>query len=115
MSYIISIAILLMVLFFALKPKKKSKIVSLKDVIVPEHWHQILVQNVLFYKKLTKEEQTLFQAKMVRFLEATTIEAIHFELEELDRLLIAASAVIPVFRFPNWHYANLSTVLMYPD
>jgi hypothetical protein len=115
MIYIIPIVILLIILFVGLKPKKKSKILPLENLVTPTHWHQILVQNVLFYKKLTKEEQSLFQAKMVRFLEVTTIEAIHFELEELDKLLIAASAIIPVFHFPSWHYTNLSTVLMYPD
>ncbi|MBU3012385.1 zinc-dependent peptidase [Polaribacter vadi] len=115
MSYIIIIAILLVVLFISLKPKKKVKIIPLENVEVPEHWHPILLENILFYKKLTKTEQKLFCAKMVRFLETTTIEAIHFELEELDSLLIAASAIIPVFRFPNWNYNNLSTVLIYPD
>lgn len=115
MSYIILILILFVVLVVGLKPKKKRKTLPLEKVIIPDHWHQILVQNILFYQKLTKSEQQLFCAKMVRFLDTTTIEAIHFELEELDTLLIAASAVIPVFRFPNWHYSNLSTVLIYPD
>lgn len=115
MSYIIVISILLIVLFIGLKPKKKRKLIPLDKVVIPEHWHQILVENILFYKKLTKNEQHFFRAKMVRFLESTNIEAIHFELEELDTLLIGASAIIPVFRFPNWNYNNLSTVLIYPD
>ncbi|GGW48979.1 hypothetical protein GCM10007383_36240 [Arenibacter certesii] len=38
-----------------------------------------------------------------------------FELEELDKVLIAASAVIPVFGFKEWHYTNLSGILLYPD
>ena len=113
MSYII--LILCVVLVVGLKPKKKRKILPLEKVVIPDHWHQILVQNILFYQKLIKSEQQLFCAKMVRFLDTTTIEAIHFELEELDTLLIAASVVIPVFRFPNWNYSNLSTVLIYPD
>ncbi len=34
----------------------------------------------------------------------------------LYRLLIAASAVIPIFGFPDWtHYSNLSEVLLYPN
>jgi len=115
MLYIITISILLIILFVGLKPKKIIKPLSLENVEIPAHWHQELEKHILFYKKLTASEQKLFCAKMVRFLESTTIEAIHFELEELDTLLIAASAVIPVFRFPNWHYANLSTVLIYPD
>jgi hypothetical protein len=115
MLYSIVIAILLVVLFVSLKPKKKAKILPLENVEIPEHWHELLLQHVLFYKKLTKDQQQLFCAKMFQFLQAKNIEAIHFELEELDRLLIAASAVIPVFSFPTWNYCNLTTVLIYPD
>lgn len=115
MLYTIVIAILLTVLFVGLKPKKKATIIPLENVKVPMHWHALLVQHILFYKKLTNEEQQLFRFKMFRFLQTKNIEAIHFELEELDRLLIAASAIITVFRFPTWNYSNLTTVLIYPD
>jgi Mlc titration factor MtfA (ptsG expression regulator) len=115
MLYIITVAILLIVLYVSLKSKKKAKLISLEKVVVPAHWHQLLVDNILFYKKLTKDEQKLFCNKMFHFLETKNIEAVHFELEELDRLLIAASAVIPVFRFKTWNYSNLTTVLIYPD
>lgn len=115
MIYIIAIAVLLVVLFVGLKPQKKAKIIPLEKVAVPEHWHQLLLDNILFYKKLTTDEQKLFCTKMFQFLETKNIEAVHFDLEELDRLLIAASAVIPVFRFKTWNYANLTTVLIYPD
>lgn len=115
MLYIIGVAVILVVLFVGLIPKKKKQFVSLENVVVPIHWHAILEENILYYKKLTEAEQNLFCAKMVHFLETKTIKAIHFELEELDTLLIAASAVIPVFRFPSWNYSNLTTVLIYPD
>lgn len=52
---------------------------------------------------------------MLIFLSEVYIESINFEIEELDKLLTAASAVIPVFGFNEWHYTNLSTVLIYPD
>ena len=115
MLYIVTIVILLVVLFVGLMPKKKATVISLENVVVPAHWHAILEENILYYKKLTAEEQQLFCAKMFQFLETKNIRAIHFELEELDTLLIAASAVIPVFRFPSWNYNNLTTVLIYPD
>jgi Mlc titration factor MtfA (ptsG expression regulator) len=115
MLYIITIVILLFILFISLKSKKKKTIIPLEKVEVPKHWHQLLLKNVLFYKKLNTDEQKVFCFKMVSFLNDTNIEAIHFDLEELDTLLIAASAVIPVFRFPKWNYTNLTTVLIYPD
>ena len=35
-------------------------------------------------------------------------------MEDLDRVLIASSAVIPIFHFEDWKYKNLSEVLLYP-
>jgi Mlc titration factor MtfA (ptsG expression regulator) len=115
MLYFISILVLLYILYVSLKPKKKAKRIPLEEVVIPKHWHEILVKNILFYEKLTTDEQQIFCSKMFYFLDATNITAIHFKLEELDRLLIAASAIIPVFRFPRWDYSNLTTVLIYPD
>lgn len=81
----------------------------------PKHWHEVLLKNVRFYKKRSEEEQLVFQKRMMLFLSEISIEAVQFELKELDTILVAASAVIPVFGFKEWHYNNLSTVLIYPD
>ena len=35
-------------------------------------------------------------------------------MEDIDRVLIAASASIPIFNFPGWEYINLHEVLLYP-
>jgi len=94
---------------------KNKKTVSKDKVIVSLDWHPLLIKHVFFYQKLNIDEQKVFRIKIASFLNEINIEAVHFDLEELDRLLIAASAIIPVFRFPNWKYANLSTVLIYPD
>ena len=37
------------------------------------------------------------------------------EVEDIDRMMIAASAVIPIFGFTDWEYINLNEVLLYPD
>ncbi|MEO9569896.1 MAG: M90 family metallopeptidase [Polaribacter sp.] len=115
MLYIIVILLLLVVLYVGLKSKKNAKIVPLENVVIPVYWHQLLLDNILFYRKLTNKEQQLFCSKVFYFLKTKNIEAVHFKLEELDKLLVAASAVIPVFRFPRWNYSNLTTVLIYPD
>ncbi len=51
----------------------------------------------------------------MQFLSEVYIDGVQFELEELDKILISASAVIPVFGFKEWHYTNLSSILLYPD
>lgn len=81
----------------------------------PESWHSLLVEHVHFYTELTEVEQKRFQKRMMIFLSEVYLDSVDFELEDLDKILIAASAVIPVFNFPEWHYTNLSTVLVYPE
>lgn len=115
MLYIITITLLLFILFYSLKQKKNTKIKRLENVAIPDHWHDLLIKNVFFYKKLSSDEQKIFCYKMFHFLDETNIESVHFELKELDTILVAASAVIPVFRFSNFTYFNLNTVLIYPD
>ena len=110
MVYII---ILVVILLFAVHFYKKAKRQSVQPF--PKHWHKLLVENVLFYRNLSKDRQLVFQKKMMQFLSEVYIDGVQFELEELDKILIAASAVIPVFGFKEWHYTNLSGILLYPD
>ena len=81
----------------------------------PEHWHALLLNHVDFYTKLSPVDQKRFQKRMMVFLSEVYLDSVDFELEDLDKVLIAASALIPVFSFPEWHYTNLSTVLVYPE
>ncbi|SCY07325.1 hypothetical protein SAMN05192588_1001 [Nonlabens sp. Hel1_33_55] len=81
----------------------------------PDTWHPILIKHVAFYANLNSRAQRRFRSRMLLFLEETYVEAVGFELEELDTVLVAASAVIPVFKFKEWHYENLSGVVLYPD
>ncbi|MGS2725289.1 M90 family metallopeptidase [Psychroserpens sp. BH13MA-6] len=83
--------------------------------VFPEHWHDILQKEVVFYKKLDKKEQKRFQQRLMKFLSEVYIDSVGFELEETDKILIASSAVIPVFAFKEWHYPTLSGILLYPD
>jgi Mlc titration factor MtfA (ptsG expression regulator) len=115
MLYIVLVALIFLGLYLIIKPKSKPKKLLLNKYKISGQWHQQLLENVLFYEKLSLDEQKVFCSKMAGFINTTNIEAVHFKLEELDTLLIAASAVIPVFRFPRWQYTNLHTVLLYPD
>ncbi|WP_299338746.1 zinc-dependent peptidase [uncultured Psychroserpens sp.] len=81
----------------------------------PEHWHAIMLKEVNFYKKLDTAEQKRFQNRMMQFLSEVYIDSVDFELEDLDRILVAASAVIPVFAFKEWYYPTVSGILIYPD
>ncbi|WP_460217828.1 M90 family metallopeptidase [Psychroserpens sp. MEBiC05023] len=81
----------------------------------PMHWHDILLKEVSFYKKLSSKEQQRFQNRIMRFLSEVYIDSVDVEVTELDKILIASSAVIPVFSFKEWYYPTVSGILLYPD
>lgn len=93
--------------FYIVNAKKIKK--------APMHWHNILTDYVLFYKNLSQKNQSIFRKRMVLFLNEINIDGVNTEIEELDKILIASSAIIPVFGFANWSYNNLSGIIVYPD
>ncbi|SDD90802.1 hypothetical protein SAMN05421636_102288 [Pricia antarctica] len=92
-----------------------SRIGRKKEEPFPKHWHSLLEKNVLFYHNLSKGRQVVFQQRMMQFLSEVYIDGVQLELQELDKILIAASAIIPIFGFEEWHYTNLSGILLYSD
>jgi Mlc titration factor MtfA (ptsG expression regulator) len=80
----------------------------------PKEWRIILTQEVAFYNALTEEEKTDFEFRVFEFLLNTQITGIETNVEDLDKVLVAASAIIPVFAFPEWRYDNIDEVLIYP-
>ncbi|CAL2089756.1 conserved protein of unknown function [Tenacibaculum sp. 190524A02b] len=89
--------------------------VEVAHIPIPKHWEALLEEHVLFYKRLNKEDRIHFKKRMQAFLSYVTIHPVDFELEDLDILLVASSAVIPVFGFDNWNYPNIKKVIIYPD
>lgn len=84
------------------------------DLRLSKNWRNTLNEKVEFYEKLSPENKIQFENRVQDFLEDTKITGVKCEVEELDRLLIASSAIIPVFNFPTWKYYNLKEVLLYP-
>ncbi len=75
----------------------------------------LLANRVAFYKDLSRAQQVRFEQKISEFLGGVKIEGVGTEISPLDRILVGASAVIPIFGFDDWKYKNLGTVLLYPD
>jgi Mlc titration factor MtfA (ptsG expression regulator) len=78
----------------------------------PEEWQRILAERVAFYAALTDEEQDRFRKLVAVFLDETPITAAGCEVDDTCRLLVAASAVIPIFGFPAWEYGMLREVIV---
>ncbi|UMB52533.1 zinc-dependent peptidase [Lutibacter sp. A64] len=81
----------------------------------PKEWRVILIENITFYNALTKAEQTKFEYQIQEFLLNCRITGIKTTVNLVDKLLVASSAVIPVFGFDNWTYSNINEVLIYPN
>ena len=110
MGYAILLGVILLLVVHFYRKAQRQKVQPF-----PEYWHSLLLDNVLYYRNLSKERQEVFQQRMMQFLSEVYIDGVQLELQELDKILIAASAVIPVFGFKEWHYTNLSGILLYPD
>lgn len=81
---------------------------------VPEAWKQILQQKISFYRQLSNADKRVFEQRVQLFLATTDIVGYSIEIDDTDRLLVAASAIIPVWAFPEWHYFNLKRVVLLP-
>jgi len=81
----------------------------------PNKWKSILERKVAFYNALNAEEKIAFEYRVQEFLLNHRITGIDVNIDDTDRLLVASSAIIPIFGFPNWRYSNLFEVLLYPS
>lgn len=93
-----------------INPRSKKSTMVLTDA-----HRAILIDKVLFYKKLNTDQKVQFEKDIVHFLEHYIITGVGFTLTDEDRLLVASSGVIPIFGFPQWTYKNLNEVLLYPN
>ena len=76
-------------------------------------WSGILLDKVRFYRNLDNTDKRVFEQRALLFLNTTEIAGSQIEVTDEDRLLVAASAIIPVWSFPNWHYFNLKLVVLF--
>ena len=108
--YIVLIILLIAVAIYFLTRKKNA------SVILPaEDYQKLLEEQVEYYRNLDVAAKANFIRLVFEFLKDTTIEGVGTEVTSLDRALIASSAVIPIFGFPEWKYKNLTNVILYPD
>ena len=110
--YIIILIIFILAIGYTVKKLQKKK--PVKAGPIPEHYRKMLADMVPFYQQLTSAGKKEFEERLQHFLAQVKITGVKTEVEDIDRVLIAASAVIPIFNFPGWEYANLHEVLLYP-
>ena len=107
--YLFLLAILIVALYFIFR-KRKVAVVNLDVADLA-----LLGEHVDFYIRLDGVKKKVFEQKLIQFLGTVKLEGVGLEITPLDRLLVASSAVIPIFGFDDWQYKNLTNVLLYPD
>lgn len=113
MSTIISALLLVGILIWVVVRIEKNYAWKQPEKPFPPEWRRILSQKVPFYQSLNKKDKKTFEYEVREFLLNCRVTGIETEVTPTDRLLVAASAVIPIFHFPEWRYTNLSEVLLY--
>lgn len=78
-------------------------------------WKKILLKKVVFYSALNDEEQARFEYRIQEFLLNHKVTGIKVDVSTTDKVLVAASAIIPVFGIEHWRYNHLDEVLLYPQ
>jgi MtfA peptidase len=81
---------------------------------MPPVWKAILEKKVIFYHNLSPENKKQFERDVMRFIANVRITGVITTVDITDKLLVASSAAIPVFGFPEWDYTFLDEVLLYP-
>lgn len=81
----------------------------------PYQWEKILEDRVPFFQGLSGSDKRRFTDKAHIFLVNFEMVGVETEVTDLDRVLVAAGATIPVFRLEKWHYKNLTSVSIFPD
>jgi Mlc titration factor MtfA (ptsG expression regulator) len=92
---------------------KKTELIKPTGKMAEDH-QLILKETVRFYRHLSEPLKRRFEYKIQEFLLNHEIIGVECDVSIKDNLMVAASAVIPVFNFDSWHYENLNRVLLYP-
>jgi Mlc titration factor MtfA (ptsG expression regulator) len=109
LQILFALGLIIIIILFVFRMKSANETIPL-----PENYKEVLNDYVKFYQQLDEEGKETFEERIRHFLAAVQITGINAVVEDIDRLLIAAGAVIPVYAFPDWQYINLHEVLLYP-
>jgi MtfA peptidase len=103
-----ALLIIILIILFVFQPRHKP------GFTWPENYRDLLNDYIRFYAVLDEEGKRSFEEKFKKFLHAVKITGANADVEDLDRVLIGAAAVIPVYSIHDWEYINLKEILVYP-
>ncbi len=114
LSVIIALIFGVFFIWLLFRPKKIKSGLDVPEAF-PLEWRTYLLSKIPFYVALNHTDRARFEKDVLNFLKRVRITGVKTSVDYQDRLLVACSAVIPVFAFPEWEYSTLHEVLLYPD
>ncbi|NQX92209.1 MAG: zinc-dependent peptidase [Flavobacteriales bacterium] len=113
---VIAVIVLLFIGYqlFAIAKKRRTRVSSVPEAF-PEQWKQILENKVGFYERLSATAKHRFEQRILELLKSVLITSVKTTIDDEDRLLIAASGIIPIFYLTETTYPNLREILVYPN
>jgi len=80
----------------------------------PPEWEAVLRKEVVFYRSLDTNGRVRFQRELQVFLGEKRITGIRTTIDTTTLVLSGASAIIPIFGYPDWEWDQISEILIYP-
>ncbi|MBN2667676.1 MAG: zinc-dependent peptidase [Bacteroidales bacterium] len=102
-----------LILYFIINSVMKSP--KNKILSITEAYKVFLKNKVKYYSKLNESERSEFEKRLLKFLSHKNITGIDTNVSNEDRLLVASSAIIPLFGFPYYSYPGVKEILLYPN
>ncbi|QDS91507.1 hypothetical protein FF011L_02370 [Roseimaritima multifibrata] len=94
--------------------RKTVRRLSIMAAPFPESWEATLQAQVPYFRMLDESQREGFRNRMKIFLDEVAITGIRTDVDEATRVLVGASAVIPIMGLEGFEYAGLGEVLIYP-
>lgn len=119
MSYLLLIFLIFLLIGIVgvafLWKKKPSNNIYPQLKVFTENWRTILLKILPFYGALNTQEKQEFEQRILLFFNTKKITAVDTEIDDTIRLMVASSAIIPMFAFPEFNYPGLKEILIYPN
>jgi Mlc titration factor MtfA (ptsG expression regulator) len=110
----IVMAFLVAMFLYRFLTKKERRRAVLRKQPFPKSWESVLQREVPFFQTLNESEKNRFREEVRIFLFEKRITGVKTSVDDTVRVLVAASAIIPIFGFPGWEWEQISEVLLYP-
>jgi len=108
------VAFLAAMILYRFLTRKDRRRAILRTQPFPTSWEHVLQREVPFFQTLDESEQNRFREEVRIFLNEKRITGIKTSIDDTVRVLVATSAIIPIFGYPGWEWDQIREVLIYP-